>query len=210
MGNVTGYASDGPTLQTLSTFWLLCRYQIWQTHPVSFLTLCLLSLNFLGDQKIKQWTGVVIIDYCLDSIYGWPIIIHPGFYIHSKYFPAPRHPLTVTSNDADRLLLGPFCGKPACQFIQVDPKKGARGVCSEAYLQRQTVVVGDVHSHPGHIACDGDTRSEIVIPLVLDVGGENHVLGVLDLDCLAVNGFDDEDKVGLEKIARLLVNACNW
>lgn len=49
-----------------------------------------------------------------------------------------------------------------------------------------------------------------MIPLVLDVGGENHVLGVLDLDCLAVNGFDDEDKVGLEKIARLLVNACNW
>ncbi|KJA20024.1 hypothetical protein HYPSUDRAFT_43629 [Hypholoma sublateritium FD-334 SS-4] len=133
-----------------------------------------------------------------------------GFYIHSKYFPAPRHPPTVTINDADRLLLGPFCGKPACQFILVDPKKAARGVCSEAYLQRQTVVVGDVHSHPGHIACDGDTKSEIVIPLILEVGGESHVLGVLDLDCLAVDGFNDEDKVGLEKIARLLANACNW
>lgn len=72
------------------------------------------------------------------------------------------------------------------------------------------MLVGDVHSHPGHIACDGDTKSEIVVPLILEVGGESHVLGVLDLDCLAANGFDDEDRAGLEKIVRLLVNASNW
>ena len=153
---------------------------------------------------------MVIIIYCRDNVYRWLINFDPGFYIHSIYFPSPRHPSAIASEDADRLLLGPFCGKPACQFIQVDPKKGARGVCSEAYLQRQAVVVGDVHSHPGHIACDGDTKSEIVIPLVLKAGDESRVLGVLDLDCLALHGFDDEDKVGLERIARLLVGACNW
>jgi L-methionine (R)-S-oxide reductase len=138
----------------------------------------------------------------------WPIIFRPGFYIHSKFFPVPRLG-SATTEDVDRLLLGPFCGKPACQYIQVDPTK-ARGVCAGAYLQRQTLVIADVDSYPGHIACDGDTKSEIVIPLILDVGGESYALGVLDLDCLALNGFDDEDKVGLEKITTLLVNGCDW
>ncbi|KAF8971093.1 GAF domain-like protein [Flammula alnicola] len=132
-----------------------------------------------------------------------------GFYIHSTYFPAPRYPASDTADDSTRLLLGPFCGKPACQFIQVGTGK-ARGVCADAYLQRKTVLVPEVELYPGHIACDGDTKSEIVVPLVLEIEGEVRVLGVLDLDCLAANGFDDEDRVGLEKIAKTVVNACNW
>ncbi|KAK7005983.1 GAF domain-containing protein [Favolaschia claudopus] len=117
---------------------------------------------------------------------------------------------TSNSSPSSRLLLGPFNGKPACQYINTVPGK-ARGVCADSFLQRRTVVVPDVETYPGHIACDGETRSEVVCPLILSSGEhDGRVLGVLDLDCLAVEGFDDEDKAGLEKIAQLLVKACDW
>ncbi|KAF5321617.1 hypothetical protein D9619_001485 [Psilocybe cf. subviscida] len=135
-----------------------------------------------------------------------------GFYLHSSLFPNPLHSSVKDSDeDKHKLLLGPFCGKPACQFIGVAPGR-ARGVCAAAFIQRSTVLVKDVESYPGHIACDGDTKSEIVVPLVLDVPGsvEPVVLGVLDLDCLAVGGFDEEDQAGLEKIAQMIVQACDW
>lgn len=64
--------------------------------------------------------------------------------------------------------------------------------------------------YPGHIACDGETKSEIVVPLVHKIGDHVHNYGVLDLDCLAVNGFTEEDRIGLERIVDLIVNACNW
>lgn len=118
----------------------------------------------------------------------------------------------MTNPDAEspaQLLLGPFCGKPACQFINVAPGK-ARGVCAGAFIQQQTQLVPDVDSYPGHIACDGGTKSEIVCPLLLHTEAGIHVLGVLDLDCLAISGFDEEDKSGLEKISKLLVKACDW
>ncbi|TBU31615.1 GAF domain nucleotide-binding protein [Dichomitus squalens] len=136
-----------------------------------------------------------------------------GFYLHSDLFPAPRlSPQTQKpANQSARLLLGPFCGKPACQFINVSPEK-ARGVCADAYLQRLTVLVTDVNEYPGHIACDGETKSEIVCPLLLSLPGEEseRALGVLDLDCLALAGFDERDKTGLERIAKLVVEACDW
>ncbi|KAJ7267657.1 GAF domain-like protein [Mycena haematopus] len=129
-----------------------------------------------------------------------------GFYLDSQLFPQSSR-----SNPApSRLLLGPFNGKPACQYINTAPGK-ARGVCADSFLQRRTVVVSDVESYPGHIACDGETKSEIVCPLIsLSDGDTFRVLGVLDLDCLAVEAFNDEDKAGLEKIAELLVKACDW
>lgn len=108
-----------------------------------------------------------------------------------------------------RLLLGPFCGKPACQFINIEKGK-ARGVCADAFLQEKTVIVPNVDTCPGHIACDGETKSEIVCPLLLERDGKVHVLGVLDLDCLSINGFDEDDRVGLERIASLVVRASNW
>ncbi|OCH91695.1 GAF domain nucleotide-binding protein [Obba rivulosa] len=134
-----------------------------------------------------------------------------GFYIDSPFFPTPRLS-TPSPNDpinSNRLLLGPFCGKPACQLINVAPGK-ARGVCADAYVQRRTVLVHDVEQYPGHIACDGETKSEIVCPLIAKIGGQETVLGVLDLDCLTIAGFDEEDQAGLEKIANLVVNACDW
>ncbi|KAJ7467161.1 GAF domain-like protein [Mycena latifolia] len=134
-----------------------------------------------------------------------------GFYLDSELFPQPRsssrHGENGTQAPSGRLLLGPFNGKPACQYINTAPGK-ARGVCADAFVQRRTIVVSDVERYPGHIACDGETRSEIVCPLMSP--SDDHVLGVLDLDCLVEGGFDDEDKAGLEKIAELLVKACDW
>jgi L-methionine (R)-S-oxide reductase len=106
------------------------------------------------------------------------------------------------------MLLGPFSGRPACQWIEVSPRP--RGVCGDAFVKRSTVLVPDVLTYPGHIACDGDTKSEIVCPLILRKGGEDIVLGVLDLDCLAIGGFDADDQVGLERIAALIIRSCDW
>ncbi|KAJ7933820.1 GAF domain-like protein [Mycena leptocephala] len=137
-----------------------------------------------------------------------------GFYLDSQLFPQPHHlprgeenGTKTTPPITNRLLLGPFNGKPACQYINTAPGK-ARGVCADTFLQKRTIVVSDVESYPGHIACDGETRSEIVCPLILPSTG--RVLAVLDLDCLAVAAFDDEDKAGLERIAQLLVQVCDW
>ncbi|KIK69281.1 hypothetical protein GYMLUDRAFT_91628 [Collybiopsis luxurians FD-317 M1] len=126
-----------------------------------------------------------------------------GFYIDSRLFPKSESYQSVATEQ--RLLLGPFCGKPACQFINVTPGK-SRGVCADAFVHAETKLVPDVESYPGHIACDGDTKSEIVCPLLFG----KTVLGVIDLDCLAEGGFDEEDQKGLEKIASLVVNACDW
>ncbi|KAF7322043.1 GAF domain-containing protein [Mycena kentingensis (nom. inval.)] len=132
-----------------------------------------------------------------------------GFYLDSPFFPQPRaasnEPATVTPTKS-RLLLGPFNGRPACQYINTTPGK-ARGVCADAFLQRRPVLVPDVEAYPGHIACDGATKSEIVCPLVLPDG---TAVGVLDLDCLRAGAFDEADLTGLEKIADLLVKRCDW
>jgi GAF domain-containing protein len=93
------------------------------------------------------------------------------------------------------LVLGPFQGKPACVRIPVAPV--ARGVCGVAASERRTVVVKDVHSFPGHIACDSASNSEIVVPLI-----KHGVLwGVLDLDSPVPARFDDADAAGLEELA---------
>jgi len=140
-----------------------------------------------------------------------------GFYVSSRLFPSPSLRGTMDhaseseseSSSPTKLLLGPFCGKPACQFINVTPGK-ARGVCADAFLQHKTLMVPEVDLYPGHIACDGETRSEIVCPLILPHGDGEIVVGVMDLDCLAIAGFDEEDQMGLQKIAELIVNACDW
>jgi L-methionine (R)-S-oxide reductase len=66
--------------------------------------------------------------------------------------------------------------------------------------------VPDVEKFPGHIACDGASRSEIVVPIV--VGG--RTVGVIDVDCSVVDGFDDVDKQGLKLLAQLLAQGCDW
>ena len=140
------------------------------------------------------------------------LLFPSGFYVVPSLFPTPKIRMdhSAASNpSSSRLLLGPFCGKPACQFIDTTPGRG-RGVCADAFLSRRTIVVPDVDAYPGHIACDGDTKSEIVCPLILKSSGNEVGLGVLDLDCLARSGFDDDDRTGLERIAQLVVDACDW
>jgi len=97
---------------------------------------------------------------------------------------------------AGELVLGPFQGRPACIRIPL-----GKGVCGAAAARRATVVVPDVHQFPGHIACDARSRSEVVVPLVR--GGE--LLGVLDVDSPKLDRFTDEDRVGLERLARILL-----
>ena len=93
------------------------------------------------------------------------------------------------------LVLGPFQGKPACIEIQV-----GRGVCGTAVAEDRTQLVDDVHQFPGHIACDGASNSEIVVPI--HAGGQT--VGVLDLDSPRVGRFTEEDRAGLEAFVRVL------
>lgn len=99
----------------------------------------------------------------------------------------------------ETLVVGPFQGKPACVRIPL-----GRGVCGTAAASRQTQLVADVNAFAGHIACDADSRSEIVVPLV----SEGVVIGVLDIDAPIPGRFDADDQAGLERIAAVWVNAC--
>jgi len=98
------------------------------------------------------------------------------------------------------LVLGPFNGKPACIRITI-----GRGVCGTAAVTGETQLVKDVHAFPGHIACDGDTKSEIVVPIMKD----GTLVGVLDLDSPVTNRFDEEDQKALEAIVLKLLEASN-
>ena len=100
--------------------------------------------------------------------------------------------------EGERLILGPFQGKPACIEIPV-----GKGVCGTAVQQDATQLVEDVHAFPGHIACDSASRSEIVIPI--RCGGK--VWGVLDIDSPHLARFTREDKEGLEKFVAVLEKA---
>lgn len=93
----------------------------------------------------------------------------------------------------EELILGPFQGKVACIRIA----KGRR-VCGTAWKEDRVLVVPDVHAFPGHIACDGDSQSEIVVPI--HRGGE--VIGVLDIDSPVLNRFDDADREGLTALVQ--------
>ena len=101
--------------------------------------------------------------------------------------------------EGETLVLGPFQGKPACIEIPV-----GRGVCGSAVAQDRTLTVYDVHSFPGHIACDGASNSEIVIPL----RKEGRIVGVLDIDSPKIGRFDEKDRIGLEMIAKILEKHC--
>jgi GAF domain-containing protein len=101
----------------------------------------------------------------------------------------------------DELVLGPFQGKVACVRIPV-----GKGVCGTAVADAKTQLVPDVHAFPGHIACDANSRSELVVPLVKD----GRILGVLDLDSPLPGRFDLEDQAGFETLAALYVAASDF
>ena len=94
-----------------------------------------------------------------------------------------------------RLALGPFQGKVACIHIE----KG-RGVCGTAWAQDSTQRVEDVHSFPGHIACDSASNSEIVIPIHRD----GQVIAVMDLDSPKLARFTERDQAGLEAVVKAI------
>lgn len=112
--------------------------------------------------------------------HGFPNLNWAGFYFR---------------NGAE-LVLGPFQGKPACVRIPI-----GKGVCGTAAARGTTVLVREVHDFPGHIACDPDSRSELVVPLI----EEGSVLGVLDLDSPLPARFDEIDRDGCEQLIALLL-----
>ena len=93
------------------------------------------------------------------------------------------------------LVLGPFVGRPACIRIA-----SGTGVCGEAAASGQSQLVRDVHAFPGHIACDGDTKSELVVPILRD----GDVIAVIDLDSPTLARFDAEDCKGIEALATIV------
>ena len=97
----------------------------------------------------------------------------------------------------EELVLGPFQGPIACTRIQ----KG-RGVCGTAWETKQTIIVDDVTTFPGHIACSARSKSEIVVPLIKN----NDVIGVLDIDSDALATFDATDAQNLNRLCEWLVS----
>ena len=93
------------------------------------------------------------------------------------------------------LVLGPFQGRSACVDIQI-----GKGVCGSAALQRKSIIVKDVKLIDNYISCHDETRSEIVIPIIIN----DNLYGVLDIDSLVVDRFSDNDRILLEEIVEII------
>jgi len=124
----------------------------------------------------------------------------------------------VDPKRADHLILGPFQGQVACQTIAF-----GKGVCGAAAESGKTQLVSDVEEFPGHIACDANSKSEIVIPILQDGkvrsyehrlrepnSNEQQVMAIIDIDCAELNGFDESDQRALEELASLIAGACEF
>jgi len=99
--------------------------------------------------------------------------------------------------DGKKLVLGPFQGKAACTSIEL-----GSGVCGLSAQSKETIIVKDVHAFPGHIACDGNSMSEIVIPIF----HKSALIGVLDVDSPVLDRFHQEEKYFLEKAVSFLID----
>jgi L-methionine (R)-S-oxide reductase len=95
----------------------------------------------------------------------------------------------------NRLVVGPYMGTVGCLQIEI-----GQGVCGMSAQKRQTIIVPDVNQFPGHIACDPNSKSEIVVPVFAPDG---ELIAVLDVDSDRLDAFDEEDQRGLEKIVAL-------
>lgn len=98
----------------------------------------------------------------------------------------------------ESLMVGPFQGKPACVSIQM-----GKGVCGKAAVSGKTMRVADVEAFDGHIACDAEACSEVVVPLFK----QGDLLGVLDVDSKSLNRFSKEDEAGLEALAQVYLSS---
>jgi len=114
-----------------------------------------------------------------------------------KYFLADINWVGFYLYDGEKLTLGPFQGLPACTEIKLGV-----GVCGSSAEKRVTTIVKDVHSFPGHIACDSNSSSEIVVPIL----NKNTLIGVLDIDSPIKDRFDKIDQLYLEKVIDKLVD----
>ncbi|MCI2947775.1 GAF domain-containing protein [Staphylococcus caledonicus] len=99
--------------------------------------------------------------------------------------------------DNNELILGPFQGHPACVHIAI-----GKGVCGTAVSEDKTQLVEDVHAFPGHIACDANSKSEIVVPIHVN----REIIGVLDIDAPIKGRFNEKDAQGLQAIVSVLEN----
>lgn len=99
--------------------------------------------------------------------------------------------------DANNLVLGPFQGSLACTRIEI-----GKGVCGTSFRDKETIIVDDVNTFPGHIVCDSKSKSEIVVPIL---NGDN-ILGVLDVDSADDSSFDEIDKIYLEELVKKISN----
>lgn len=100
----------------------------------------------------------------------------------------------------NELILGPFQGHPACVHIEI-----GKGVCGTAVSEDATQRVSDVHQFPGHIACDANSKSEIVIPIHVN----DKINGVLDIDAPIKDRFTWDDQEGLEQVVQILEKQLN-
>lgn len=98
--------------------------------------------------------------------------------------------------DGVQLNVGPFQGRVACSTIPL-----GKGVCGEAAEKRMTLVIKDVLSHANHIACDANSRSEVVVPIII----KNKLYGVLDVDSPVMNRFDEDIVSFFQDFVQLLV-----
>lgn len=137
------------------------------------------QLAALVDGEREEMSVLANVSAALKERFGWFWV---GFYLERQ----------------GELRLGPFQGTVACMHIQ-----HGRGVCGTAFDRRQSIVVKDVETFPGHIACSSLSRSEIVVP-ILNAAGDP--VGVLDVDSTQLATFDDIDREGLERVCALLSN----
>ncbi|PHH89091.1 hypothetical protein CDD83_6671 [Cordyceps sp. RAO-2017] len=132
-------------------------------------------------------------------------VVAESFYVRDPTSSSPSATATATATKP-QLILGPFQGKVACQTIRF-----GRGVCGLAAASRETQLVSNVDDFPGHIACDGESKSEVVVPIVAEgPAGTDEVVAIIDIDCAALDGFDDCDRRNLERLAELLSRSCDW
>jgi len=96
----------------------------------------------------------------------------------------------------EELVLGPFQGKPACVRIPL-----SRGVCGAAASGAKSMLVDDVHQFEGHIACDADSQSELVVPII----SQGRAVAVIDIDSPVVARFTEADREGIETVVREIV-----
>ena len=150
--------------------------------PLFYIDLAQSLRNLLGEERdpIANMANMASLLY-----FSLPSINWSGFYIY----------------DGQELVLGPFHGKPACVRIQL-----GKGVCGTSAFKRETLMIENVHEFPGHIACDADSKSEIVIPLIKD----DIIIGVLDIDSPIYARFDEDDKHGLQQLIEILQFATDF